>query len=247
MWDLTFRPGTTDFGIADCIFHHAEYPLPARFRAEDTVIDVGAHIGAFSLACLQRGAGRVLAWEPDAANVALCRQHLAPYIVRNPAFASPYGCRCGVMGHAVWRSDGPLPEDVYLSGAVYEGNLLNTGSRDVFAAEGEPVTPIALDTILRITGPVRLLKLDCEGSEFPILATSARLGQVQEIVGEVHEYGGPHDTRTPPFALPGLDAWTGAALGDLLAQRGFTVWLERQHTAGGRQTHLLRLHALRRD
>lgn len=235
MWDLTFRPGTTDFGIADCIFHHAEYPLPARFRASDTVIDVGAHIGAFSLACLQRGAGRVWAYEVDVGNAALCRQHLAPY-----------GERVAVMQFAVWRSD-EAPALLHLSDCVREQALLNTGSRDVFAESGVPVQTMALDTILRLAGPVRLLKLDCEGSEFPILATSERLGQVQEIVGEVHEYGGPHDARTPPFALPGLDAWTGAALGDLLAQRGFTVWLERQHTIDGRPTHLLRLHALRRD
>ena len=38
---------------------------------------------------------------------------------------------------------------------------------------------------------MRLLKLDCEGAEWPILLTSRRLHLIDEIVGEFHEIGGP--------------------------------------------------------
>ncbi len=42
------------------------------------------------------------------------------------------------------------------------------------------------DEILGQLGDVRLVKMDCEGSEFPLLYTSQRLAQVQEFVGEWH-------------------------------------------------------------
>jgi hypothetical protein len=42
---------------------------------------------------------------------------------------------------------------------------------------------IGLDEILRRFERVKLLKLDCEGSKFPILRTSKELGRVERIVG----------------------------------------------------------------
>jgi hypothetical protein len=60
-------------------------------------------------------------------------------------------------------------------------------------------------------GPVRLLKLDCEGSEWPILFTSRRLQQVREIVGEYHE----RETEW---------GWCGAVrLQEFLQAQGFAV------------------------
>jgi hypothetical protein len=50
--------------------------LPERFSPDDIIIDIGAHIGAFAYACLQRGAGRVIAFEPEPENYALPRLSL---------------------------------------------------------------------------------------------------------------------------------------------------------------------------
>jgi hypothetical protein len=52
---------------------------------------------------------------------------------------------------------------------------------------GDRVEVVSLDGILEQFERVKLLKLDCEGSEFPILLTSRRLGRVERIVGEIHE------------------------------------------------------------
>ena len=66
--------------------------------------------------------------------------------------------------------------------------------------------------------PVGLLKLDCEGSEWPILATSRLLHKVERIAGEFHFFGHqlPEVADLPPFTLPGL---TG-----LLQHAGFNVY-----------------------
>src|SRR5438105_3684382 len=74
------RPRTMDGDIWHSVVGHNEYRLPRRFRPTDIVLDIGAHIGAFSYAALTRGAGRVYAYEPHAGNVELAEcnlQHFA--------------------------------------------------------------------------------------------------------------------------------------------------------------------------
>ena len=73
--------------------------------------------------------------------------------------------------------------------------IVNTGSGSVIWGGGEPVAKVAFDEIVdRVTNHgerrVRLLKLDCEGAEWPILLTSQRLDLIDEICGEFHEIGG---------------------------------------------------------
>ena len=109
----------------------------------------------------------------------------------------------------------------------------------------EPVTKIAFDGIVdRVTDAganrVRLLKLDCEGSESPVLLTSQRLGLVDEICGEFHEIGGRISTsativRPGPSAFA-LDNYTKFTIDELVAyleQAGFTVTHRRHRRPTG--------------
>jgi predicted RNA methylase len=73
------RPGTLDPNICTEVLAENEYRLPERFGAEDLVIDIGAHIGSFATACLLRGAGRVVAFEPLPANHAVATVNLARF------------------------------------------------------------------------------------------------------------------------------------------------------------------------
>ena len=43
-----------------------------------------------------------------------------------------------------------------------------------------------LDAWLQKYRRIRLLKLDCEGAEYPFLATTKELGRVDEVAGELH-------------------------------------------------------------
>jgi len=50
-----------------------------------------------------------------------------------------------------------------------------------------------LDYYLEEYGVPQLIKLDCEGAEWPGLMTSRRLGELPELLGEYHEVGGDYD------------------------------------------------------
>jgi FkbM family methyltransferase len=178
------------------------------------VIDIGAHIGAFSVLAAAEGARRVLAYEPAADNFRLLTINASPF----PAIEAHRA--------AVWRSD---PCDASI-GWRPSGNVANTGGGTVIACTsvagatldaGTPqvVETIALDAILEREGTVGLIKIDAEGSEYPILATSRRLDRVEAIIGEYHAVGG----LDPSMEVPGLAEWTGDALMDLLEDRGFEV------------------------
>ena len=182
-----FRPQTCDWNVYYSVVELNEYRLPEKFASTDVIIDVGAHIGSFAWACLQRGAGLVVAFETDGWNLELAREYLAE--------CAP---RVRLNRRAVWRSDRPATE-LWFSGYAMAPGELNTGGGNVLgdvsvetdndhvgAPPGERVTTIALDEVLREFPQVRLLKLDCEGSEWPILMTSSELGRVEAVCGEFH-------------------------------------------------------------
>jgi FkbM family methyltransferase len=189
-----FRPGTLDRMIFNGVILHNEYRLPARFGPDDIVVDVGAHIGAFAYAVVLRGAEHVYGVEPDGVNCAIAAEHLRPYIDKGYV---------RLMQQAVWRSD-PNDDELRFDGyhpfpQSFKGmeGIINTGDGSVIWGVGEPVEKVAFDDVVDLVTNrgehrVRLLKLDCEGAEWPILLTSRRLHLVDEIVGEFHEIGGPY-------------------------------------------------------
>ena len=235
---LAVRNGC-DEAIVSSITNDDEYGVvEARFQATDVVVDVGAQVGAFSLVCHRRGSRSIHAFEPDAVSFALLERNV--------------GSLRGVetLPRAVFRSDLPVPR-LRLS----EGIGANSGSAGVlfggrsfeietqrFVGDGIgcPVEATPLDDVLRRFEHVRLLKLDCEGSEFPILLTSLELGRVREIVGEVHEIGRSSMASLAPSArLADLPEYRAELLVARLSALGFRV------TLGRRQRNLALFRAVR--
>lgn len=191
--------------------------------AGKTVVDVGAHIGSFSILAAMNGARRILAYEAGAENFAL--------LVQNCAALPAVECRHA----AVWRSDTVESVLEWREAA----NRENTGGGTVLecdsiageparAGPGSPVAAIALDDVIERAGTVDLLKIDAEGSEYPILLTSRRLGRVGVIVGEYHELIGLRG-RSPGEGLPG---WNVDRLGEHLERAGFRVTVRRRGPLG---------------
>src|SRR2546430_5533791 len=178
--------------IFDGVVAIDEYRLPDRFEPDDVVVDVGAHIGSFAYAVVLRGGKHVWSIEPDRTNCAFAAEHLRPYVDQGYV---------QLLHAAVWRSDrndDELRFDGYhafpQSWPGMEG-IVNTGGGSVVCGLGEPVAKIAFDDVVDLATNrgerrVRLLKLDCEGAEWPIVLTSRRLHLIDEIVGEFHELGG---------------------------------------------------------
>jgi FkbM family methyltransferase len=228
----TFRRGTLDRMIFNGVVVCNEYRLPARFAPTDIVIDVGAHIGSFAYAVVMRGGEHVYSIESDRANCACAREHLKPYIERG---------HVQLMEGAVWRSD-PNDDELRFDGyhafprsfAGMEG-ILNTGGGSVMWGGGDPVAKIALDDLIGLAtdqgdSRVRLLKLDCEGAEWPALLTSRRLHLIDEIAGEFHEIGGPfleisedRPSRAQVFHTDRVAGFTIDELVRTLQEAGFQV------------------------
>ncbi|MFQ3591698.1 MAG: FkbM family methyltransferase [Gemmataceae bacterium] len=164
-----FRPNTLDARLFRHVVIQDEYRLP-RLNREDVCLDIGAHIGSFALAAVRRGAGKVVCVEPEPGNLALLRHNLAPYP------------QVQIHAAAVWPRAGQL----HLYNPL---DPRNTGAGQVLLQSVEhsiAVPAIALDDLLRELGPVRLLKLDCEGAEWPLLEEATQWEQVQAICGEYH-------------------------------------------------------------
>ncbi len=230
----SFREGTSDSLIFEGVFKYDEYRLPEAFLRQDIIIDVGAHIGFFTYAVLQRGARKIYAFEPDNENYRIAAENLKEYIEQRSVFLTK---------GAIWRSDVDESE-LYYAGYIADTSLVNTGSGDViWNREGIAVPAIPLDeVILGVTEEgqqrIRLLKLDCEGSEWPALLTSKTLHLIDEISGEFHELGGKYDEFIPPFSIGGVDHYTIHLLRDFLQEKGFKVTYYRTVKADGKPTHL---------
>ncbi|MFO0843735.1 MAG: FkbM family methyltransferase [Gemmataceae bacterium] len=206
-WRLRRR--TLDGRIARQVVIANEYRLPDRFEEGAVVLDVGAHIGSFALAALRRGAAVVHCVEPDAENFALLAHNL-----------SPYADRVRLRHAAAWRSD-------VKAGRLSLRNPLaarNTGAHQVVTVEGEEgVEAVAFDELIDRAAPggrVRLVKMDCEGAEWPILLTSRRLDRVDALCGEYHL--GPLPAA---FGVPG-QTFNVELLERVLTDRGFAVRTE---------------------
>ena len=166
-------------------------PLADRLAGVRTVLDVGANVGMFAHWSARRWPGAsVVALEPVPENADAFRawqelSHIDARLVE--------ACAMTHAGHLVLTGGTG-------SGAVFtEGAVASQG----IVVEGIDVLPLMADA--------DLVKIDIEGSEWPILADSrmATLGPIT-LVMEYHRVGAP--------SLP-----AGAAARRLLEQAGFTV------------------------
>ena len=200
------------------VYFNNEYQLPSRFDPKDIIIDVGAHIGSFAFASLVRGANHIISIEAHPENYNHAQHHLKDYINDG---------RLDLRWGAVWRSDNSHDTVTYGDFSILADNKINTGNVEVYATtDGQTIPQFSLDELIT-NHHIRLLKLDCEGSEFPILLTSKRLHQVDEIVGEFHEFGGEYDDYQPNFYLPHYDRYTVDILITYLQSQGFTTEYHR--------------------
>lgn len=226
-----FRSDTWDNNIYYSVAIANEYDLPESFSETDIVIDIGAHIGSFTYAVLQRGASKVYAVEADSENYKIAGDNLKDYIKQKRVVLT-YG--------AVWRSD-PNNDVIY-----YEGypNKFNTGGGGViWGKEGNPVPKISFDDFLtEVTDngrkQISLLKLDCEGSEWPILLTSKKLNLIKKICGEFHEINGEYDSLVLPCVIQGWSSFTVESLVKFLGERGFQTTYHRHQDCEGKLSRL---------
>lgn len=205
---MKVRSNTWDKVICQSVLVDNEYKLPESLDGM-TVIDIGAHIGAFAVACHARGAKRVICYEPDEENFKLLTMNVAGlngtvFELHNTA----------VTG---------LPTTNLKLRRLRDhdfGNGANTGHVDVFGfdAREDGITSVGINEILENVGePVGMLKLDCEGSEWSIFE-HGNFDTVASLIAELHAVvSGAH---------PLADGIRGVPLADL-AQKAVRNLLEK--------------------
>jgi FkbM family methyltransferase len=216
--EFSVRPGTNDDVIYTHVVTRNEYRAPEDMSGA-VVIDIGMHVGAFSYLALTRGAAELHGFEPEASNYSRAVENLAPF-----------GARVHLHNRAVWRSDIAVPALHFWRST----DAANAGGGSlIWETDGPLVDAVPFDEVVdavTVNGRrgIGLLKIDCEGAEFPILLTSRRLDCIERIVGEYHELCAelPRHVR-----IPGCSRFTVEILAAHLERVGFAVTLEPQATS----------------
>lgn len=183
------RWNTQDIVVAHEVLDDNEYRLPERLEPDDVIVDIGAHIGAFTVACLLRGAGSVHCYEPELSNFDL--------LCKNTDFWAGHLNR---VPSALWRHSCGHSMQVVKQGYTAMHHLM-------MVDHGRLYDTVSLSRVLQQAGPrIRLLKLDCEGAEKPALDSVEELPGVEEVIGEIH-YQMPEPGHEPP-----TDAWLKSRL-----------------------------------
>jgi len=195
---IELRPGYGDrFAFYETVLRKTYFSAGQQLRWGETVIDVGANIGCFSLLAAQLvgPAGRVIAVEPNRTSFAQLRHNIALNFVDN---VEPLCLALGsARGKAILHRGGnALFSSIY--GEV-DGKTVQGGEQEVEMS--------TLDAIMsqRRVDRCHYLKLDCEGAEYDILRTvSPELARrIDQITMEIHQVTG-HSVAEIGSTLEGL-------------------------------------------
>lgn len=174
---IRLRPDTDDLRIVKSNFVKKNYVKGFFPIAKDSiVVDVGAHIGSFSLS-VARSVSKVLAFEPEPANYQLLKKNMEINHLENMSiFAMAVSCSSGY-------------QDIYTypGGSSADYSLYNRGIMNVKTAR---IPTISLDDLIQREGLPRIdvLKLDCEGAEHEILRNISfeAASKIMGITMEMH-------------------------------------------------------------
>lgn len=181
--ELLYRANTVDEIVLAEIFQSGCYKLNfacLKDRKRPVVVDIGAHIGAFSIFCKSLYPDAVIyAYEPDRKNFDLCSKNTKGkgVVCFEKAIAGKAGFRKLFLGHEAGHSIVDVPfRNALNTEADYFVECIEI--KDIFVQN-------SIDTI-------DILKIDCEGAEYEILLNAGEefLGKINNIALEYHEKEG---------------------------------------------------------
>lgn len=184
--------------LYDEIFVDGVYDFPGlELRDGDTVIDVGANIGLFAMWCLDRAKVRLTCFEPNPVAYAALRENTMRFPYR--AVQCRQWAVSDRLGYAEFTVYPHLPElctlhpqeDTERERATWLAYL-----RRRFGIFGRLVRwwlfrryTMRVRTVRlaeEVSGPIDLLKIDCEKSEHAVLDGAGDLSRVKQIIVENH-------------------------------------------------------------
>lgn len=171
---MKIRVNSTDLMQLTTIWVVREYDLPGfDIKNDDTIIDIGGHIGLFTLFCKQfSNAGKIFCYEPFIDNYKIFLDNVRMNNLNNVISSNM----------AVSKIDGNVP--IYLSDDESGHSMLEKNSNSI------QVESISLKKIFDMNEIQRcnLLKLDCEGSEYEIIESLPEnyFEKIDKLIIEYH-------------------------------------------------------------
>ena len=149
------------WGIADQVWRSRVYTKHFPILPNYRVLDVGAHFGFFSVFAGRQSPGvKVVSYEPSKSTFEILRRNLANNLDRENSFTFNFG-----LGDTSEESLFYKPEGHDASGTLFKEQIGDSPA----AIIQERVQIEKADRIWDIFESYDFVKLDCEGSELPIL------------------------------------------------------------------------------
>jgi len=230
-----FRENTWDIDIFRGIVLFNEYKIPDKLN-NVKVIDIGGHIGSFSWLCAYKNAKEIFYCEALKENFDIglnwIEENFWKKKIKSPIFAT--------FNVVVWKKD-----DNSKLTFLKCSNEFNTGGGSVMTNEVKlesEIPTFPFDDIIQLRlyknkqKEKVLLKIDCEGSEFPILFSSKELHQVDYICGEYHEL---HHNIPDIAKIDGFESYDVYTLQKFLKENGFKyTFFDRSYDQDGNKVNL---------
>lgn len=169
-----------DLSVFREVFLDRDYNLLKDLIGNATlpILDIGAHIGLFSLYASALNADvPIYAYEPDEANFRALKENLRLNHVKN-VFAK----NVAIAGESGTR-------ELYISADSHNHSLLPSASESDSIPSG-PTKKVPAKSLSDILTACSLVKMDCEGAEFEIIASLSthQLTLAHAYYLEYHEY-----------------------------------------------------------
>lgn len=177
-----------DMEIVNDIYHRDAYRTSFLANAggpTELVVDVGAHIGAFSRLWHKKNPEAMIA------AIEVCPENIAALKANTESFATIFHGACTYDTDELMLLNAVFPNCASTGGSIVakvrEINDAEMVGRP-YLCDRRPIRTFGLEEIMDSlqVDYITVLKLDCEGSEFSILEHATCLDRVAFILGEYH-------------------------------------------------------------
>lgn len=172
-----YFPSDAFGAIEENLFHNIYFD-PEHVHSADTIIDLGAHAGGFTTYAIlhSKPRARIIAVEPCERNYELLLTNIRLF----KKFIEEKRLEILVLRKAVWSRRGKV-SFVYTGWS--EGGFVNETQSGSHRVHVESTT---LDDLITLSKGIIIVKMDIEGAEVPVLASSRLLNRISRINIEAH-------------------------------------------------------------
>ncbi len=188
----------------DIFFRKVYTPSPLRIGRDDIVVDIGAHHGVFTLFAATQTRNSIYAFEASPLNFKILAQNLAAnklkhVVAFNSAVSDKVGATSFLLNPYVEQGNVQaahlIPEKLKQfrnkpEHPVFDDLVPDPDNLDIYTEIEVPTTCLQAIIDDNNLGGIDFLKLDCEGSEGSILASTspAYLRRIRKIALEFHDH-----------------------------------------------------------